>query len=908
MYIHGAYYNEQGDRIAVYLVTGGDRTEELEIGDGRSGLWWGEDPVETESQVNDTFDVLLKTQATIRLLTANYVEELFASTCRDAVVNIYRGEECVFAGFVEPMTLSQGYNEELDEVELTCVDCLCALQYGRYRQVGSAGVSYQGLKAAADQRTLGALLREVTGEVTRGLDLVRGEQPRIWYDGSKSTDSETANRWAIFDQLAVNELLLMGDEEDDVWGQDEVLEEVLKWMNLHMVQEGLAFYIFSWETVKGDEAIEWRELTTGAELTTERQTVAVTTGLTVDTETTISVGETYNQLALTCRRENMDTLVESPLDDDLLRSPFANKQKYMTEYSADGEGVKALNAFDEMVHGGDVTYEDGCVTDWYVQVMKNERWRFPDRGEGDLMEKYATGGKHQERLPNIFPTQPAAAIVALGKVEKKTDGKDNSPTAKVEMTNYLVVSVNGNGKDTEAEAYPNEASLKDGVPCAVYEGATSGGVLSPADEETTNYIVLSGKVILNPLTELTGGFWDIWLYRHDPYYEGGSSGGGGGGGRLVTNSISYWKGKTVASRKNDDGRYYTRRWWGAATPTQEAQWQPSQEAGLDPFTETGPEEYEFNYSAVGDGSDHVSKVAVLACMLIIGDKCVVESGTEGRVADYEWRRYKPLEECADEDEYYGQCFTIGFDPKIGDKLVGVAHGLQNNISLEMGLDVEGTAIAVRKSDGVSGRVQLKILGPVNTLWDEVTRRHKTWFRHTKWGSRSVPLLAHVSDILVEKLEVKVYSDNGLVNNTGDSDLVYVSDTQETYVNRKDDLEMRINSALTAEERQALDVTEAVSLSTPVNVMTGEAVTTLYDHGRGESGKAEQQYVDSYWREWHAPRVEMTQRLRDKAGEGVVGLWTHYRNGAMKNRAFYVEGVSRNLTEGWAEMTLKEIEQ
>ena len=127
----------------------------------------------------------------------------------------------------------------------------------------------------------------------------------------------------------------------------------------------------------------------------------------------------------------------------------------------------------------------------------------------------------------------------------------------------------------------------------------------------------------------------------------------------------------------------------------------------------------------------MSKVAVLACMLIVGDKCVVEKGTQGQVTDFEWRKYKTLEQCADEDEYYQQCFTIGFDPKIGDKIVGSKFDLQNNVSYRLGIDAEGIAIPVRKADGVSGQVRFMILGPVNTLWDVVTRRHRTWFRHTK---------------------------------------------------------------------------------------------------------------------------------------------------------------------------------
>ena len=893
MYLHGHFYNQKEERIEVHILTGGDRTKETVIGEKNGELSFTDDPVDLTSQVNDTFDHLLCQQATVRLLARNFVPDFFCASCRDAVVNIYREGKCLFAGFIEPQSYSQGYNEEFDEIELSCIDALTALQYAKYRDVGSLGVLYNVVKAEAEQRTFLAMLKEILGGVTAELDIVGGNAMRYLYDGSKAVDDLAGNRYAIFGQLTVSELLFLGDEEDDVWQQDEVLEEILKYLNLHIVQDGFTFYLFSWESVKGDERIYWRDLLTSTSVTTSRQTTDIVTGLVTDTDTTISVGEVYNKIMLTAKVESMESVIESPLDNDLLRSPFSNKQKYMTEYSSDGEGSRALNAFDAMTHGQETSYSGGCVTDWYVQMMNNSQWLFPKSGSGNLMEEYCSAGRNQHLLPNCLAKSQGAAIIALGKVEKKTDGQDNSPTSKVEMTNYLVVSVNGNSDDKEATTYPNDNSLKAGIPRAVYNGSMTGGVFSPTDEGTTNYIVLSGKLVLNPVMALTDTYKAIYNY------DGGKWGG------LFT-GIGKWSGVTVPSRNNGDGRYYTQQWWKAAMPNETVVWDMETAHGFVPFTDTGPQLYEFKYSAIGDGSDHISKVGVLACMLIIGDKCVVEKGTEGQVTDFEWRKYKTLEECSNEDEYYQQCFTIGFDPKIGDKIVGTKFGLQNNVNYELGIDAEGIAIPIKKADKVSGRVKFMILGPVNALWDVVTRRHKTWFRHTKWNSTTIPLLAHVSSIMVEQFEVKIYSDNGLVNNTGDNDLVYMSDTKESFVNVKDDIEMKINSALTAAECQTLDVTDSVKMSTPVNTLTGEGLLAVYDYSRGVSAKPEQLYVDYYYKEWHAPRVVMTQKLTDTDG-GIVSLFAHYRH-PMMDKTFFVQGISRNLEEGYAEMTLKEIEQ
>lgn len=896
MYIHGSFLSQQGDTITVHIVTGNDRTQTIEIGTEKADVYFSEDPAEIENEVNDTFDVLLRNSAKIRLLCGNLITNLFSTSCRDAVVNIYKNDTCIFAGFIEPQTLSQPYNDRWDELELNCIDALSALQYSKYKNVGALGVIYAFVKAEAAQRSFYDIATEILRGVTGGLDILGNQNIKFWYDGSKAVDAQTANRYQVFRQLSISDLLFLGDDESDVWQQDEVLEELFKYLNLHIVQDGFNFYIFSWESVKAaPDKIIWHDIVANGTKTTPQQAVTISLANVADCDTTISIGDVYNQLLLTAKVEDIESVIESPLDDDLLVSPYINKQKYLTEYSSDGEGKTAYNAFYAMTHNQKTTYGAGAITDWYVQVMRNKQWTFPMKGNTDIdiVDYFGSEGTNQHALPDWLGQAPGAAIMALGSVKMNTANDDNSPTSKVNMTNYLVVSVNGNGVDNdENKTYPSVADIQKNIPYAVYTGNKSGGVFSPPDEETTNYIVLSGKVILNPIMRRTNTYtnlhnkeWTMWPQN------------------IEKGMIYVWH-QTVPSRNNGDGRYYTRQYWQAETPDKEVSWHEGADSGFYPYTGEGPEEYEFKYSAIGDSTDTISKVAVLACMLVIGDKCVVETGTEGQTTDFVWQKYKERSECQSDDEYYQQCFTIGFDPKVGDKLVGTEFSIQNNIDYKMGIDVEGIAIPITKGDKISGQVRFMILGPVNVTWDVITRRHPTFFRHTKWSSSSVPLLAHVSSILIKSFEVKVYSDNGLISNgNDDNDIIYMSDTKETFVNKKDDLEFKINSALTATECAQLGVSNTVKLSTPLNISTGDGVLEVYDRNGNVKAKPEQIYVDSYYTEYHKPRIVMEQKLRDI--DNVVSLFNHYRHEAL-NKEFFVQGIGRNLIEGRADLTLKEI--
>lgn len=897
MYIHGSFLSQQGDTITVHIVTGNDRTQTIEIGTEKADVYFSDDPAEIENEVNDTFDVLLRNSAKIRLLCGNLITNLFSTSCRDAVVNIYKNDTCIFAGFIEPQTLSQPYNNRWDELELNCIDALSALQYSKYKNVGALGVIYAFVKAEAAQRSFYDIATEILQGVTEGLDILGNQNIKFWYDGSKAVDAQTANRYQVLRQLSISDLLFMGDDESDVWQQDEVLEELLKYLNLHIVQDGFNFYIFSWESVKATpDKIIWHDIVANSTKTTAQQAVTIALANVADCDTTISIGDVYNQLLLTAKVEDIESVIESPLDDDLLVSPYVNKQKYLTEYSSDGKGKTAYNAFYAMTHDQKTTYGAGAITDWYVQVMRNKQWTFPMKGNTDIdiVDYFGSEGTNQHALPDWLGQAPGAAIMALGSVKMNTANDDNSPTSKVNMTNYLAVSVNGNGIDNdENKTYPSVADIQKNIPYAVYTGNKAGGVFSPSDEETTNYIVLSGKVVLNPIMRQTNTYTNL----HNKEWHGGLPIG------LKENEIYVWR-QTVPSRNNGDGRYYARQYWQAETPDKEVSWHEGADSGFYPYTGEGPEEYEFKYSAVGDSTDTISKVAVLACMLVIGDKCVVETGTDGQTTDFVWQKYKERSECQSDDEYYQQCFTIGFDPKIGDKLVGTEFSIQNNIDYKMGIDAEGIAIPITKGDKIRGQVRFMILGPVNATWDVITRRHPTFFRHTKWSSSSVPLLAHVSSILIKSFEVKVYSDNGLISNgNDDNDIIYMSDTKETFVNKKDDLEFKINSALTATECAQLGVSNTVKLSTPLNISTGDGVLEVYDRNGNVKAKPEQIYVDSYYTEYHKPRIVMAQKLRDI--DNVVSLFNHYRHEAL-NKEFFVQGIGRNLIEGRADLTLKEI--
>lgn len=903
MLFSGTFYNNQNDAITVVICTKGDNAKRVEIGNEKDGIFFTDDPVEITSQANDTFDHLLCYQASVRLLCKNFVPDFFCSSCRDAVVNILRNEECIFVGYVEPQAFSQGYNEDYDEVKLICIDCLSALSYSNYRNVGAAAVLYDALKGKAAQRTFYDIIAEILNDVGEAANYMGGGTFKIMYDGSKALSNGTGDEiYNIFKNISINELLFFGDEEDDIWTQEDVLNEILKYLNLHIVQEGTTFYIFSWESIRNDSHLNFYEINKGFEKSIEIPTYQVGKDIEVaDCDTKISIGETYNELLLTDNVTEVDDMIESPLDDESLVAA-GNFQKYMTEYIAEGEGKTAYNSMKAMVTGGRTDWQDASQVDWFCWPKAVTSWKFYGIENGsriDMYEKYpADGTKQQDILDKGLTAGIGACVCAFGKIERKNGGNTSSLVTSVSMDNYLIISTMGRS------GHPTEEEILASCPVAEYTGNKSGGTFSPADSDTINYVVISGKMVLNPVMNVTDVFGRMsleasWNFPVVP---------------------PYWH-KTVPSRNNGDGRYYTRKYWYSEQWNEEPVGygeanNADSALSFYPYTGTGPQEHEYNYSAVGVATDTIKRVGLISCMLIVGDKCVVEcnkgdknavGGTsqgEGDTDDFVWKKYKERSECATDDEYYAQSFTIGIDPKLRDKIIGTEFEIRKNAPYTKGITAEGTAIPIRMSDHISGSVQFKILGPVNAEWNEVTRRHPSFWRHTKWSQDSHLLLQEINSIMLKEFKIEVVSDNGKIGAVSDEkDIVYKSDTGESFVNRKDDLEFRITTALTSKECKALGVNNAVKLSSPQNEATKNALTSIYDRNQNLADKPEKLYVDAYWQEWHEPRVVMTQNvIEPKKGLSFASIFSV----PVIGKRFYVQGIDRNLTEGTAVVTMREL--
>ena len=865
MKLSGTFLDINDTPIEVVIENKSIATSNIVIGcaGDDANVFFGDDPLSVDEDYDSTFDVMVQKSGQLTLLTkgdTNLVGILFANNQHNVTITINKAGDCVFYGFVEPNVYSQDYAEEYTQLEINFTDFLSTLQYGKLSDASTYNEAKQAASTLSFKDYIAAM-----GFFDIG---------NVYFDkSSKVSDTETDTLSGI----GVSGSLFFGDTEDDEWTFEDILKEILQYLNLHIIQIGKDFYIFDWSTLTQSretnekDTMDFLCLNDGSvqPLYFPKKSYKITKPDYASNDTQISVDEVYNQIQVKCDLKDLDTIVESPLDSEKLISLYPKRFLYCTEYAVKKNKnnpfyYQAVNYFNNIIHGESVDDENAHIYDWYMRPLLNNSWKFylnksvndntiesiyPKTqidGQGSVYSmpwKISDYLKHNALTPCMFNM---ASIDTLGKNVSdnkiKNDFDDNS--------NYLYISINGNGDDTEAGHKPSDADIKAHSGMIEYQPSNSAVILSPTDDTSTNYLVFSGKISLQPLTQdsygkgTTGDFINYGTLMKDAggYAEKCYAVGfkGGNGDRHGEEEINEWY-------------QYTRKWY-----TDDGYLYGN---SLSPYVqERSPWKYKYNYTSTGDRTDKYMKLPILECEMTVGDKRLIETNID-KYGNSTFKWVKIGEEPKDDNNEPITTFSLGVNPKIGDCIIGTEFDLQNTINPFMNIDGKGTAIPIKASDKLSGKITFKILGPINLTWNNVTRRHPSFWRHTKWTEDTVFVLAHTENIVLKDFECKIKTSSDIIMNKTSNDLIYMSDETKKYIKKNDSTEMKINTLLTAQEAYELGVSNSVNLSTAIDMSTSMPLKTI---SKKSIGKPEQLYVDAYWNEYNKQRmlIDVTFKTTD----------------------------------------------
>lgn len=819
------------DNKNTYTVTIGDTGVTTTISDPTEDIYgpdkpdlivmFDPDPVIINADRQDLTKRIIISQATINLFSnQNMTDYLFAYTNRSIPVTISNGSNVCFFGYVDPLQFNQGYAYTWEPVQVTATDPLGALE-----QLNVGDLT--GIDANTTITSWGLMMAIFAAAgITSINDTIN---PTV-----KSAMQETNIKLSIF----------FGESEDDWMNLYDTLTEICKYFNLYVAYYNNAANI----------SCTINESSVANNISSFKDAAA-------DSSTSISVDDTYSQVTITAEIDPVEDIIVGYDNDDYLHSQYNNMDKYMTEYISEGEGRTAYDAFFDLITKGETDYDKGYCIDNFCWVMKNNAWDFGS-------DSYITQGYTDQRdvLTYLKNNSGKGAIIGFGR-GNKLDKKDDSPTASVPLTNYLVISVNGTYDNSDAGGEAMKNMIRNANPVCSYKGLSSS-ILSPSDPNVINYIVISGNILLNPLQPLSGPKWGSEADKLTNTIQDCIDSKGTG---TWPQYIPVWH-HTVPISENEDGAYYQQMW--------------PKGIGIQGFLDNSKNQrFEYKYDSPGSSIDTISKLPILACELKVGNKYCVELLNEGQdgVGKFVWLTE---EEC--NSKGIPPVFTIGINPKPGDKIVGQSFSIQNNVNYMLGIKKTGTAIPIKASDKLAGEISFKILGPYNTVWNEISKHtHHSWifFEKTTWSSTQYYVLQYIQSIMISNLKIETVSDNGLINEkatNADNDLIYASDMNPAYIEKLEE-DLKICTPLTLEECQKYGVKYQISNSyiykTDNNPFYGFAVGDSFT-------KPEECLVDYYYKEYCTPAKMITTTLKASSlPNGLNGTGLNYE--MMKG---YITGI------------------
>lgn len=896
-------FRDINDKLYTVTIEGNTLQDEMTVGE--EGLFFTDSPFVISQDVEDSKQVMIMRSATIGMLTNKYMGKLlFTGVRRNPTVKLVDNKgNVIFDGYIEPGVYNQPFAKYLDSFTVNCTDKLSSLQYFNYKNIVKNG--YGDARADMGVKTFKEIILDILNPLIDG-------GGKVYYDSSLCVQGKAYVD--VFDDCSIGESVFFGEEYDDLYTQDKVLEAILTYLNLHIIQIGQDYYIYNNDFVRNRSSVAWADLNNKVDVKSIKHSIVTLDGNSyTDSRTNITVQDVMTQFQLKANTESTEDLFIPPLDDENLRNGCRGLRiPYMEEYMSKGNGDDAVNSINAMVKDQATTYSGAKVNKWFWMPMKSRYWKCKYKGMNvdDLFEKDDAGyfvnpwkvAKYMADRNNHF----VPYIFSFGNIDGKPSANDNSPISKVDMDNYLYIQVNGNEYDTENNVSPTIADFQAASPLVEYSGPSNGNILSPIDDETVNYLVFSGKITLQPISyESTSTYYAT---PTNNYYECKTNsvrkteGIGAKSPQFALQIPPYHytqsptsamlaSGNTVFGKDgHGDGYYYSRKFYTAEDSKSEGDslyyfipptYPTTRGTGFiqPPSKDIMAQGYDYHYTydgSEGDSwkqgkvGDYYSKLPILECELIVGNKRLVETNID-KYGNSEFKWYEigkePTGLMQNADGTYSNytftTFTLGINPKVDDNIIGQEYDLQNTISYSLGLDCEGTAIPITKADGVSGKITFRIIGAVNTTWEHVTRRHPTWFRHTKYTPSNHFIMGHTQAIIIKEFNASVYTDGAKLDNAGDNkDIVYLSDEKIDYISVDGSSEFDIITQPTSQEFSDMGVVPEIYSNAVIDSRTGLALRELTNRYTNDTAIAEKLYVDQYFRDFSKPRIQYECSLKN----------------------------------------------
>lgn len=192
---------------------------------------------------------------------------------------------------------------------------------------------------------------------------------------------------------------------------------------------------------------------------------------------------------------------------------YPSRQMFMTEYWALFDpnepanwdkytnSVKAFTGlvtspmteiYNSIDPGTAINYDNWYARDWYVKMLYNPKWTLSYKNQNieELMDKSGNNYINQHKIMKLLRQERFfPALVEISKLTDPLSPTNFKRSGKQSRDNYMVISINGNYDNSEAESTNIDTANQQASGNGLLTFTGDAGSLSPNSSDDTNYIL-----------------------------------------------------------------------------------------------------------------------------------------------------------------------------------------------------------------------------------------------------------------------------------------------------------------------------------------------------------------------------------------------------------------------------------
>lgn len=246
-------------------------------------------------------DNIKSSMATFTLLSPDYQFQIYSSTAQATPVTLQQPDgTMVWCGYVTPNLYNQSYENELEQIDVECIDALSTLQY----------FQWEHKEIATFPQVIATILKKCK------------QYTRFHISTNTTRKGETRN---IFHDCSFSQANFYNEEGETTY--KNVLESIAQYMTCTCVAWGDEVFFIDYNAIKqGNNKYDTYDINGNYIGQTEhKHHVEIENSIYAENGATLSLGNTYNKASVKATHNVVENILPEILEDKLMVDRFGNE-------------------------------------------------------------------------------------------------------------------------------------------------------------------------------------------------------------------------------------------------------------------------------------------------------------------------------------------------------------------------------------------------------------------------------------------------------------------------------------------------------------------------------------------------------------------------------------------------------